>query len=76
MENKLIKYPTITSAIKARDILNKHSILSILERTPMNLKVTSCGYSLYVQGENIEKSLSILQKHNIKHLGTATRDRR
>ena len=76
MENKLIMFPTITSAIKARDILNKYNILSFLERTPMNLKVTSCGYSLNVQGENIEKALSVLQKHNVKHLGTSTRDRR
>ncbi len=76
MENKLIMFPTITSAIKARDFLKQYSILSMLERTPMNLKVTSCGYSLYVQGENIEKALQILKKHNIKHLGTARRDRR
>ncbi len=76
MENKLIMFPTITSAIKARDMLGKHSILSILQRTPMNLKVTSCGYSLYVQGENIKEAIEILKMHNIKHLGIARSDRR
>lgn len=76
MENKLIMFPTITLAIKARGILSENSIISILERTPMNLKVTSCGYSLYVQGKDAEKALTVLKNHNIKHLGLARRDRR
>lgn len=72
MENKLIMFPTITSAMKAREILGKHSILSMLQRTPMNLKVTSCGYSLYIQGENINKAIEILNMYQIKHLGIAS----
>ncbi|MCH5300861.1 MAG: DUF3343 domain-containing protein [Ruminococcus sp.] len=75
MEKELIMFPSITYAIKARDTLKKYDIMSMVERTPMDLKVTSCGYSLYVQG-NIDEAMAILRKHNIKFLGKAVSDGR
>lgn len=73
MEKQLIMFPSITFAIKARDILKENGILSVLERTPMNLKVTSCGYSLFVP-ENIEEAEKILKQHNVKFLGISKSD--
>lgn len=75
MEKELIMFPSITYAIKARDTLKKYNIMSMVERTPMNLKVTSCGYSLYVPN-NIDEAMKILRKHNIRFLGKAVSDGR
>lgn len=73
MEKQLIMFPSITYAIKARDTLKKYNIMSMVQRTPMDLKVTSCGYSLYLQSD-IDEALTILKKHNIKFLGKAVSD--
>lgn len=73
MDKQLISFPSITFAIKARDILKNNGIPSVLERTPMNLKVTSCGYSLFVPN-NIEKAEEILKQNNIKYLGIIKSD--
>lgn len=73
MEKQLIMFESITHAIKARDVLRNSGILTHLERTPMNLKVTSCGYSLYVP-DNIEKAAEILNKHRIRYLGIGNSD--
>lgn len=73
MEKQLIMFPSITYAIKGRDVLQRNGIKSILERTPMNLKVTSCGYSLYIP-ENIDEAEELLKKYNIKFLGKAKSD--
>ncbi len=73
MEKELIMFPSITYAIKARDTLKKYNIMSMVERTPMDLKVTSCGYSLYVPN-NIDEAMNILREHNIKFIGKAASD--
>lgn len=73
MEKQLIMFPSITYAIKARDTLKKYNIMSMVQRTPMDLKVTSCGYSLYLQ-DNIDEAINILNKHNIKFIGKAVSD--
>ncbi len=75
MEKQLIMFPSITYAIKARDTLKKYNIMSMVERTPMDLKVTSCGYSLYVPND-IEKAITILKNHNIKFIGKTASDAR
>lgn len=68
-------FPSITYAIKARDTLKKYNIMSIVQRTPMDLKVTSCGYSLYLQSD-VDKALTILKNHHIKFIGKAASDGR
>ena len=68
MEKQLIMFASITFAIKARDVLKKHGIASYLERTPMNLKVTSCGYSLHVP-RDMQKAVRLLENHRIRYLG-------
>lgn len=75
MEKELIMFPSITYAIKARDTLKKYNIMSMVERTPMDLKVTSCGYSLYVPN-NIDEAMNILRENNIKFIGKAASDGR
>lgn len=70
MEKQLLMFPSITYAIKGRDLLKTKGISSYLERTPMDLKVNSCGYSLSIP-KNIDKAIEILRNHNIKFLGKA-----
>lgn len=73
MDKQLISFPSVTFAMKARNILKQNGIPSVLERTPMNLKYTSCGYSLRVT-ENIDRAEELLKKYNIKYLGITKSD--
>lgn len=73
MDKQLISFPSVTFAMKARDILKKNGVLSVLERTPMNLKYTSCGYSLSVP-KDIDKAVQLLKKYNIRYLGISKSD--
>lgn len=75
MENQLLMLPSITYAMKGRDILSRHHIHSYVERTPMHSKTTSCGYSLYVSGD-IDRAEKILKENRIRILGRTTRDAR
>lgn len=73
MENQLIMLPSITFAMKGRDILSRHQIRSYIERTPMHSKTTSCGYSLNVSGD-IDRAEQILRENHIRTLGRTSRD--
>ncbi|MEE1219609.1 MAG: DUF3343 domain-containing protein [Ruminococcus sp.] len=70
MEDNLIMLSSVTYAMKARDLLRKNNINSMLVRTPVHLKTRSCGYSLYVPNQ-LEKAVKILGSKGITILGTA-----
>lgn len=74
MESNIIMFPSVTFAMKGRNILMKNKINSNIIRTPMHLRNKSCGYSLYV-GRNINDALEILRSNGITILGTAAVDR-
>ena len=73
MENNLIMFNSVTLAMRARDILRKNNVFSRLIRTPMNLKIRSCGYSLFVKSD-FAKAIEILSRNGIVYIGTAAVD--
>lgn len=75
MENNLIIFGTITQVMKSRDFLRKYNIFSKVVRTPSNLKIGSCGYSLFVP-KNIGNAIAILKNNNVTFIGTTAVDLR
>ena len=73
MENNLIIFSTITQVMKSRDLLRKYNIFSKVVRTPTNLRIGSCGYSLFVP-KNIGNVIAILKNNNISFIGTTAVD--
>lgn len=74
MESNIIMFPSVTFAMKSRNILMKSNINSKIIRTPMHLRKRSCGYSLFV-GRDFDDALEILRSNGITILGTAAVDR-
>lgn len=73
MEKQLILVPSVTYAMKAKNILDKYNIKSYIERTPKIHQVNSCGYCLFVP-ENVEKAHDILLRNSIRIIGRVDRD--
>lgn len=73
MDNNIIMFNSVTLAMKGRNILLKNNIFSKLIRTPMNLRMKSCGYSLYIDN-NFDKALSIIRSNGISISGVAAVD--
>ena len=73
MNQELILLPSVTYAMKAKSILDKHDIRSYLQRTPKNTGVKSCGYCLFVPRQTDEAE-KILRQHGVKVLGRAARE--
>ncbi len=69
MDN-LIRLSSVTSAMKARDILKKHGIYSKVQRIPAKKGQGACSYGVLLKN-NIEKAVGILNDNNIKILGRA-----
>lgn len=67
MERPLLAMSSITSAMKAKDILFNNGIKSNVERTPKTQRNKGCGYSLYVP-KDIDKAKKILSENGIKIL--------
>ena len=58
----------MTSALRARDLLKKHSIGAQVVRTPAKLRKGSCGYSLVVTA-NFDKARELIKESNIPFSG-------
>ncbi len=72
MESKnLIMMPSITNAMKAKEILQKKGIRAEIVRTPKRKAKSGCGYSLYVP-KNFSKAVSIIKASGIRIMGTIT----
>ncbi|MEE3427657.1 MAG: DUF3343 domain-containing protein [Ruminococcus sp.] len=69
MDN-LIRLSSVTSAMRAKDILKKHGIYSKVQRIPAKRGQGSCSYGILLKN-NIEKAVDILNDYNIKFLGRA-----
>ncbi len=69
MDN-LLRLPSVTQAMRARDILRSYGINSKLQRIPAGRGHTSCSYGLLINN-NISRAVEILRKNNIKVLGRA-----
>ncbi len=73
MEKQLILVPSVTYAMRAKNILDKYNIKSYIERTPRTHQLRSCGYCLFVP-ENVQTANDILVRHKIRVLGRVERD--
>lgn len=73
MNNELILVPSVTYAMKAKSILDKHSIRSYIQRTPKSVQVNSCGYCLFVPDKADEAEV-ILRRNGVRVLGRAMRE--
>lgn len=73
MNNELILLPSVTYAMKAKNILDKHNIRSYLQRTPKHASIRSCGYCLMVPSRTDEAE-QILRRHGVRVLGRADRE--
>lgn len=72
MGKPLIMMPSVTYALKGRQILASHGIKAEIERTPKG-ENRSCGYSLYIENKTDEAE-TILKENNIKILGRTERE--
>lgn len=63
MENLMI-FTSMTTALKARDLLRKHGIGAQVVRTPAKLRKGSCGYSLVVTS-NFDKAKELIKESKI-----------
>ena len=73
MEKQLLLVPSVTYAMKAKNILDRYKIKSNIERTPKNHQIYSCGYCLFVP-ENVKGAYDILLRHGIKIIGAVARE--
>lgn len=69
---KYILLNSVSSALKSKEILDKHNIKCSVERTPKNNIARSCGYSLLVFGD-VDKAKDIILKNKISVLGIVNR---
>ncbi|MBQ6336198.1 MAG: DUF3343 domain-containing protein [Ruminococcus sp.] len=74
MDLQLILLPSVTYAMKAKNILDRHHIRSFIQRTPKNAAVRSCGYCLFVP-ERTDEAERLLRKSGVRVLGRAERER-
>ena len=70
MKKELILLPSVTYAMKAKSILDKAKIRSFIRRTPKNVGIKSCGYSLYVPGR-ADEAECLLKNNGVRVLGRA-----
>lgn len=73
MNNNIIMFKSMTSAMKSKELLKKHGINTRIIKTPSQFRNRSCGYSLLVKS-GAEKAEEILRSHNIGYIGTAPVD--
>lgn len=69
MEN-LIIFNSMTAAMKAREVLRRHGIVTRMTKTPGHFRRGTCSYSLRVKPDT-ERAVEILEKHGLPFVGTA-----
>ena len=72
MDN-LIKLQSYTHAMRARDILKEHGIMSQVTRIPATYGRGSCGYGLRIK-KRLDEAVRILRENDIKVIGRALGD--
>ena len=73
MNRELILLPSVTYAMKAKGILDKHNIRSYIQRTPRSVAVKSCGYCVFVP-KRADEAERILRSSGIRIVGRAERE--
>ncbi|MBQ6152276.1 MAG: DUF3343 domain-containing protein [Ruminococcus sp.] len=73
MIKQLILLPSVTYAMKAKNILESFHIRAYIQRTPKNIEIKSCGYCLFVPNEP-DRAETILRNKGIRVLGRGERE--
>ncbi|MBQ7522338.1 MAG: DUF3343 domain-containing protein [Clostridia bacterium] len=71
MSKKYMMFPSITYAMKAKNILRSQGIYADMVKTSQFSTQKGCGYSL-VFNRNFDKALAVLQKNGISITDIAT----
>lgn len=74
MENNLIMFNSVTSAMKCREVLRKNKISCEVIRTPTHLRRKSCGHSVFIK-KDFGRAMEVVKRQNIKFLGVASVDK-
>lgn len=61
---------SVTYALEAQELLEKHHIRSVITRSAAIRKVRGCGYGLRVGGPNRSRAETLLRDAGIQVLGT------
>ena len=61
--NNLIKLPSVTDAMKARDYLREFGIKSTVARIPAKTKSHGCGYGLDIKNRRDEAVVLLREKY-------------
>lgn len=72
MDN-LVALSSVTSAMRAKDILKKHGIQSQVARIPSSYNKGQCSYGLKINSK-LNEAVEILRDNNIKVSGRALED--
>lgn len=73
MNKELILVPSVTYAMKAKNILDKNNIRAYIQRTPKTVNIRSCGYCLFVPNHT-DRAEELLRERGVRVLGRAERD--
>ena len=73
MNQELILLPSVTYAMKAKSILDKHNVRSYIQRTPKSVRIKSCGYCLFIP-HRADEAERILRESGVRVLGRAERE--
>jgi len=67
-----INLTSITYAMKGRQILERVGIFANIGRTRKNKEGLGCGYSLFVNGADVNRAVGLLKQNRIKVVSVET----
>ncbi|MCH5190865.1 MAG: DUF3343 domain-containing protein [Oscillospiraceae bacterium] len=68
MNKAIIKFSSVTYALKAKDVITDNGGKAQIRKNPNPKKGEGCGYSLIAVG-NISRIISLLDTNKIKYTG-------
>lgn len=68
MNKAVIRFSSVTYALKAKEIAEKNGGRTTLRKNPNPRKNEGCGYSLIVVG-NVEKIINMLNLNRVRFIG-------
>lgn len=68
MNNAIVKFTSVTYALKAKEIIEKYGGKAVLRKNNKMTVGEGCGYKLIVNG-NINRIINLLDLNRIKYSG-------
>lgn len=66
MQKVLVRLTSVTYAIRAQKLLERHGIRSLVKKVSHSLQVSGCGYSLEINAINLDAAQAILNSEGIR----------